>query len=80
MEQDKMERLKAICALEVRLDEAREKHPIFAKGKEGALYVIGDEFRELRVAVDHESRERQISEALDVAATCLRFVMGEHLQ
>ena len=39
--------------------------------------VIGDEFRKLEQAVEHESRARQEDEALDVIATCLRFLAGE---
>ena len=69
----------AFSALSKRLGEARQKHPDFARGKYDAYCVIADEVLELRHAVGHESRQRQIDEALDVAATAMRFVMGEHL-
>lgn len=68
----------AIFMLARRLEEAREKHPVFAEGPFQALGVIGAEFRELEVAVEHESADRQFDEALDVAATAMRFVNGEH--
>lgn len=69
----------AFQRLAQRLGEARAKHPTW-KGS-GALYalaVIQGEQDELWKAVYSESEERQIDEALDVAATCMRFVMGEH--
>ena len=61
-----------------RLEEAREKHPVFAEGPFQALGVIGAEFRELEVAVEHKSPDRQLDEALDVATTAMRFAIGEH--
>lgn len=64
--------------IEERLAHARKKHPVFAEGKYHALSVIGDEFRELEHAVLHESAERQMDEALDVAITALRFVQREY--
>lgn len=67
-----------IFMLARRLEEARGKHPVFAEGPFQALGVIGAEFRELEVAVEHESQDRQFDEALDVAATAMRFVNGEH--
>lgn len=67
-----------IFMLARRLEEAREKHPVFAESPFQALGVIGAEFRELEVAVEHESADRQFDEALDVAATAMRFVNGEH--
>ena len=69
----------AFSRLMQRLGHARNKHPGFAVGTFAAWTVIVDEVLELRYAVGHESRERQIDEALDVAATAMRFVMGEHL-
>ena len=62
-----------------RILEAREKHPAFAKNQEEAKGVIMAEVSELCLAIDQESRERQIDEALDVMATCARFILGEHL-
>lgn len=67
--------LTVIC---VRLGQAREKHPLFAEGKFNALGVIESEFRELEYAIEHESEDRQCDEALDVIATCIRFLCGEH--
>lgn len=68
----------AIFMLARRIEEAREKHPVFAESPFQALGVIGAEFRELEVALEHESPDRQFDEALDVAATAMRFVNGEH--
>lgn len=68
----------AIFMLARRLEEAREKHPVFAESPFQALGVIGAEFRELEVALEHESPDRQFDEALDVAGTAMRFVNGEH--
>lgn len=65
------------AALAKRMGEAREKHPVFAEGKYHALGVIGEEYRELVHAVEHESPERIRDEALDVAVTALRLWMGE---
>ena len=69
--------LSVIC---VRLEHAREKHPVFAEGSFHALGVIESEFHELEYAIEHESEERQKDEALDVIATCIRFLCGEHKQ
>ena len=66
------------AALAKRMGEAREKHPVFAEGKYHALGVIGEEYRELVHAVEHESPERIRDEALDVAVMALRLWMGEH--
>lgn len=68
----------AIFMLARRLEEAREKHPIFAENAEEAVEVIGEEWAELSQAVDQESQDRQHDEALDVAATAIRFAIGEH--
>lgn len=61
-----------------RVEHARKKHPLFAEGKFHALGVIESEFRELEYAIEHESEDRQRDEALDVIATCVRFLCGEH--
>ena len=66
------------AALAKRMGEAREKHPVFAEGEYHALGVIGEEYRELVHAVEHESPERIRDEALDVAVMALRLWMGEH--
>lgn len=69
----------AIRRLEQRIGEARAKHPNWqGSGPLYALAVIQGEQDELWKAVYSESEERQIDEALDVAATCIRFIMGEH--
>ncbi len=69
----------AIFMLAKRLEEARRKHPNWA-GK-GALYAqdaIDGEYCELVRAIAGESPDRQRDEALDVACTAMRFVIGEH--
>lgn len=66
------------AALAKRMGEARGKHPVFAEGRYHALGVIGEEYRELVHAVEHETPERIRDEALDVAVTALRLWLGEH--
>ena len=74
-----MGRGKQFCAmLAKRLEEAREKHPRFARGSYEALEVIDAEFKELVQAVALETPDRMLDEALDVATTAMRFVNGEH--
>ena len=63
-----------------RVHHARKKHPVFAEGLFHALGVIESEFHELEYAIEHESEDRQRDEALDVIATCFRFLCGEHKQ
>lgn len=63
-----------------RVNEAKSKHPMFAVGRYQALDVIEEELKEFSHAVFHESEERQRDEALDVIATCFRFLCGEHKQ
>ena len=77
MESEQRLRL-ALLKLEIRLEEACVKHPVFAHGTEEAFRVIEDEFKEFCRAIESETPERQVDEALDVAATCLRFVRGDH--
>lgn len=67
----------AFKMLEERLHHARKKHPVFAESEDEAIVVIRDELNELIDAVAFEGRERVISEALDVAATAMRLVMGD---
>lgn len=69
----------ALSAISLRLGEARQKHPTYARDAYEAYEVIADEVLELRHAIGCESRQRQIDEALDVIATCLRFILGEHI-
>ena len=68
----------AFSKLMLRLGHARAKHPTFARNQYEACAVIDAEIQELKQAVGCESRQRQIDEALDVAATAMRFVMGEY--
>ena len=70
-------KLKTIQAISRRLDHAREQHPVFADNKEQAFVVIMDEVDELYEAIQNESGGRQIDEALDVIATCIRFIEGD---
>ena len=60
-----------------RLDHARRKHPIFATHDREAAHVIDCELNELLHAIHSEGPDRIIDEALDVAATAMRLVMGE---
>ena len=64
----------------LRIEHARQKHPLFAEGSFHALGVIESEFHELEYAIEHESEERQKDEVLDVIATCIRFLCNEHKQ
>lgn len=65
-------------AIALRLNHARTKHAVFAEGSPQALGVIQAEMDELTHAVEHETEARQLDEALDVVATCVRFANGEH--
>mgnify|MGYP000105267546 FL=1 len=64
-------------SISARLEHARTKHPLFAHNERHGLKVIRDEFLELTRAVDGEAPDRQKDEALDVIATCCRFVLEE---
>ena len=63
-----------------RVKWARTKHAgeWEGQGPYYALGVIGDEFAEFEHAVLSESVERQEDEALDVIATCIRFLAREY--
>lgn len=65
-------------AIALRLEEAREKHPVYAEGPYQALGVVHAEFKELEHAVEHETESRQKDEALDVIATSVRFLGEEY--
>lgn len=67
-----------IQAIALRLEHARDKHPLYAEGPYHALGVIGSEFHELEKAVEHETESRQMDEALDVIATLVRFLGEEY--
>jgi hypothetical protein len=60
-----------------RLEHARNEHPRFATGPTNAYFVIRDEVEELYLAIANEGNARILDEALDVAATAMRLVMGE---
>ena len=61
-----------------RVYTARRKHPVFAASTDQAWSVIHAEIMELALALADESWERQVDEALDVIATCIRFIAQEH--
>ena len=68
----------AFGMLAVRLEHARREHPVFADSEEEAVNVIWREWTELRDAEYYdEGPARILDEALDVAATAMRLVMGE---
>ena len=60
------------------LEHARTEHPYFAHGKYEALGVVLAEVDELIHAVEHESDERALNEALDVVVTAMRFANREY--
>jgi hypothetical protein len=61
-----------------RLDHARKEHPVFAENERGAWCVIYNEMGELGEAIrESHGPARVLDEALDVAATAMRLVMGE---
>ena len=66
------------AALAKRMGEAREKHPVFAEGEYHALGVIGEEYRELVHAAEHESSERIRDEASTWRGDGPAAVDGEH--
>lgn len=70
--------LEAFAELAYALAVARQKHPKFADYDLGAWSVIDDEMKELYHAITHESEQRQHEEAIDVAVTALRFILGEY--
>lgn len=72
-----MTQQEAIQRLIARLDHARREHPVFADSEREALRVIDAEVNELAFAIHNEGPDRIIDEALDVAATAMRLVMGE---
>ena len=68
----------AFGMLAARLEHARREHPVFAWSTNEAIGVIGREWDELWDAdFQCEGPARVIDEALDVAATAMRLVMGE---
>ena len=73
----KLTQEQAFGMLAARLEHARREHPVFATNTPEAVGVIGREWDELYDAVKSEGPARIIDEALDVAATAMRLVMGE---
>ena len=73
----KISQEQAIGMLVARLAHARKEHPVFAENNGFAFKAIDDELDELFNAMVHEGPARVIDEALDVAATAMRLVMGE---
>ena len=68
----------AFKALAARLEHARREHPVFAHDVDDAIGVVWEEYIELNNAVaNNEGPARVLDEALDVAATAMRLVMGE---
>ena len=68
----------AFGMLAARLDHARREHPVFALSINDGINVICREWDELWQAHNnYEGPARVIDEALDVAATAMRLVMGE---
>lgn len=62
-----------------RMTEARIKHPDWqGKGKYWGLAAVEGEMREFRQAVLSESKERQVSEGLDLITTTVRHILDEH--
>ena len=72
-----MTQKEAFELLAARLEHARREHPVFAMHNREAAHVIDCELNELLYAIQHEGPARVIDEALDVAATAMRLVMGE---
>ena len=74
--------------IENAVKKAREKHPLFAETREGAVCIIAEEFGEMAQAVNdsvalgritEEAKEKMLEakmEALHVIATCVRFIEG----
>ena len=80
MEEHIIDPHQALLMLEVRLDASRDNRPHFADGTFKAWHEIIAKVRELRAAVNTTTDfPTQRDKALDVAAECLRFAMGEHL-
>ena len=67
-----------ICRIARRCRHARSEHPRFAEGLPQAVGVIMAEAREMEQAMLREGPERTADEALDVIATAVRLVNGEH--
>ncbi len=74
----KLTQEQAFAMLANRLEHARREHPVFATNELDAYSAISGETRELEWAIcANEGPSRILDEALDVAATAMRLVMGE---
>lgn len=60
--------------IEKAVKKAETKHPLFAESAYQAISIIGEEFGELAQAVNDKDFERAEAEALDLIATCIRFL------
>jgi hypothetical protein len=67
-----------VCCIARRCRHARTEHPRFAEGLPQAVGVVMDEALEMERAMLKESPERTADEALDVIATGVRLLNGEH--
>lgn len=66
-----------VIALADRIHHARSKHPVFADSAKQAAFAVQGESIELITASCHETRDRQMDEALDVATTAYRHWWSE---
>lgn len=63
--------------IEKAVKHAEQKHPVFAENRFQAISVIGEEFGELAQAVNDNDFEKAEAEALDLIATCIRFLKNK---
>lgn len=66
-------------AIENAVRHAEQKHPVFATNKFQAVSIIGEEFGELAQAVNDNDFEKAEVEALDLIATCIRFLKNKEI-
>lgn len=71
-----------MCLLELEIisavRHAEKKHPEFAENRFQAVSIIGEEFGELAQAVNDNDFEQAEAEALDLIATCIRFLKNKN--
>ena len=60
--------------IEKAVKRAEEKHPVFADNAFQAVSIIGEEFGEFAQAVNDKDFKKAECEALDLIATCIRFL------
>lgn len=63
--------------IEKAVKHAEQKHPVFADNKYQAISIIGEEFGELAQAVNDNDFDKAEKEALDLIATCIRFLKNK---